>query len=267
MSFAVVADTFEPLDFDLLADVFRSVLGLAAYDAKHRARRSRGIVVDDVNAAEAAAIKARLQPTIRAVVVDVETIPPLDRPRRVRRLDLAEGSLGVFLGYGDEVSHVPWDHVTLLSGGVVRVDEQVVEDGLDLTTGGGGEEGPMLWRSNVRREVRDDVMLEAVIRVGGDESFLHLRMSPHELVYSEILGEQAVADPRRNAREESFHNFRGVVAILGRRATKAVVTPATVALVSDGDAWIRPPAEARFAEADEFRAFNRWQVARSLPEV
>ena len=70
-----------------------------------------------------------------------------------------------------------------------------------------------------------------------------------------------------NAREGSFQNFRGVVAILGRRASEAVITPSTIALVSQADAWIRPPAEARFADADEFRAHNRWQMARTLDEV
>lgn len=261
MSFAVVANEFTPFDFDELTDVFRESLGLAAYDARHRARRARGIIAENVNAAEAAAVETRLGKE-RVCIVRQEGIPDLRRPRTVRRVRFEPGSLDVNAGFGEDFDELPWDRVVLVSCGVVHVEEQVVEEGIDTFTGGGEDEGPLRWRSSVRQEVRDDVLADVFARTTGPPDFVHFRMTPQGLVYSEILGERAAFNPDANAREASFENFRTVLAIVGRRAKKADVTPQTIALVADELGWMSPPVDARFDDEADFLAYNRWWLSK-----
>ena len=122
----------------------------------------------------------------------------------------------------------------------------------------------MRWRSSVQRISKDEILTDVVVSVGAGLEIEHWRLLPQELHYAEVLGDQAIVDLEISARESCYRNFRGLLAVLGRRGSGADVPVCTVQLIAAADGWIRPPEKARFRDEDEFRAHSRWRLMRQL---
>lgn len=257
----VVADHFDPWDLDRLAPILRANLGLAEYDAKHLARRARGIVLDGVTREQATAVASALA---GVDVVDQRLAPKLGKPRHVQRFEINATSLDVQFGYGErdeDVVPIPWSRVRLVSAGIVRVVETRTEFHADSALA--DEFGPSSRTTTVKEEI-DEVRADLFAVGAPGEDDHRLRLIASRLNYVEVLGEDALFDPERNSAETTCDNFRVVLARICRLATTADLPQRTVDLIRCDRLAPKPPDALRYEDEREFDAFNRWRLVRRL---
>lgn len=274
--YAIVLETYEPIEPERLAPILERTLGLVRYDAIRMAREGRGILAERLENDRATA----LEKALRQEGITVRCLPQwrlirIGKPVLVRLLEIRDDALMLTLGYTGPQRAVAWDTVRFLSAGeivevrvsrraapqpkkrrlnfVYRIGLDMMLPGLGMVAGRIGGKGKK--ESNVpgiRREEAWPVQLADIFAGAPGEELLHVRLRSRDLYYPQILGTQSTRDYEAN--------FRLVLAQLGVRAKEAVVSPGLKALMLAGTDPDVDPAEAHFADVIDFTSYNRWQL-------
>jgi hypothetical protein len=275
--FALLQEEYVALDPSRVAPLYQKTLGMVRYDAVHLARQGRGLLVEDLSAAQAQALQAALaQAGYPTEVIAQEHVIRLGKAQRVRQLDIADHGLTVSFGYHEETEVLPWEGILLLAAGeIVKIEvQQKTQPGrrprFSGLLGMGALVSPLAFKaymvaakayqdatarpvSTERRAVTHQLAdVFATTRAG---EYRHLRLNSRDLLYESILGAERLDQYR--------DNFRLVLAKLGTRAQQAMISPETQALVAGPDAAANS-SDPYFGEEAEFDHYNRWLLQRLL---
>jgi len=275
--YAVLQEAYEKLDPDILGPILADVLGMVRYDAMRMAREGRGILVEYLNESFAQELQTALRKQdIQTRIVPQKSVIQMGRPMSVRDIQLTTESLEILEGYTGRPTSFCWNQVCVLSAGViVEVQQKKVtkkkkirrrRSGMGgiagFAVGGviGMAIGNALDRaarggeiSERKKQMLMNQIADLFIQVDTAE-FRHFRLKARDLYYSKILGDHAVRD--------IFANFRLVLKGLSQHATKAVITPETMALAKGGSGVESEESGSEvspdFGEEMEFTQYNQW---------
>jgi hypothetical protein len=178
-------------------------------------------------------------------------------PRRVHVLVLDGEHLGVQLRYSGPPEWVAWNDVLAISAGAFKTESKQTEL-VQMTVPLAGM--PTITQERVQVEIARDLVVEFFGLPLADRSrVLHVRLHCQEVNYAQTMG--------GTIHESWREKFSRLVAKLGLRAERALVSEQTEALVASGMQPQNCDVYPYFADEEEFAAHNRWLLTRKRSEV
>jgi hypothetical protein len=238
-------------DRGVVAAILSQHAGVPPPVANKLAERASTIVWENAPSAAAAAVaKAFTAAGYPARVIAQSHVVDIAAPRRVHVLSLDGEHLGVQLKYSGPPEQVAWHDVLVISAGVFMDEKKrVVQTDTRLVN------GVVVHDERVQLDLTRNILVELfAVPLADRTAVLHIRMNSHEFNYAQTFG--------GTIHEGWREKFSLLVAKLGLRAERALVSPITEALLA---AEMLPQAcalDPYFRSEEEFSAYNRWLVAR-----
>jgi hypothetical protein len=251
MSAAVLLERWELPDKTLVASLLVQHGGLPQPVAQKLARAGAGIVWENAPPEAAMAVAAALTASgYPASMVAQSLVPPPSSARRVHVLALESEHLGVQLRYSGPPEWVAWNDVLAISAGAFKTETKKTEVVETVLPG-----RAMISQELIQIDIARDLIVEFFGLTLADRSrMLHVRLHCQEVNYAQTLG---------GTIHESWRDkFALLVARLGLRAERALVSPQTEALVASGMQPQNCSVYPYFASEEEFAAHNQWLLAR-----
>lgn len=230
-----------PGDREALASLLAEQLGMTRTDAAIQARLAPGVVRGDYSPQQAAAAaESILRLGLRAQVIPGPDVPVLHPQERVHHLRWPEGGLLVLDPVGNHAETLPWDHLDLVSAGLVPPAAAKQFAARSTTVLATGRQHLAEGESTAASPPQLEMLL--VWR----DPFRVLRLEAPHLNY-EFLGSRRLAG--------SAENFRLLAEDILARAPHVYRTPAT-------RAWLRgdPPASHLFDTASDLERATQLQL-------
>lgn len=249
---AVIVDRYPLPDQGLVAAVLASHGGLPDPVAAKLAPRTGGIAWENAPPAAATAVaKALTAQGHPARTIDQGCVPTLGQPRRVHVLKLDGEHLGIQLKYSGPPELVAWSDVLVLSCGAFEN-----ESSRTVTSETYLMDGTVVSDERVQVDVTRNIAAELFAVPLADRSrLIHVRLSSHEFNYALTLG--------GTIHEGWREKFALLVAKLGLRAERSLVSPQTESLLAAGMSPQNCTLNCYFESDDAFAAYNRWLVSRA----
>jgi hypothetical protein len=229
---------------EVLADIFERQAAFPRPVALRLAARARWFVWENAPEEAAAAVAQGLSAAgYSARAVPQAAVVPATAPRRVHVLKLENDALGVQLKYTGPPQWIPWNQVLVLSAGAIK--SQSAKSQTSETQLVSGER---IVDTRVQVDITRAILAD--IYASLHDELLYLRLNCHEVNYAETIG--------GSIHEGWREKFSLLLARLGLRATSALVSRETEALLAAG---LVPDAAAispYFASEEEFSQYNRW---------
>lgn len=230
-----------PDDREALASLLAEHLGMTRTDAAIQARLAPGVVRGDYSPQQAAvAAESILRLGLQAQVIPSPDVPVLHPHERVHHLHWPEGGLLVLDPVGNHTENLPWDHLELVSVGLVPPDAGKPLAARSNTVLATGRQHLSEGESTAASPPQLEMLLiwQAPFRV--------LRLEAPHLNY-EFLGSRRLAG--------SAENFRLLAEDILALAPHVYRTPAT-------RAWLRgdPPASHLFDSARDLERATQLQL-------
>ncbi|MEX2174059.1 MAG: hypothetical protein WD872_06835 [Pirellulaceae bacterium] len=240
-------------DRSLVAALLAEQTGFPApVAAKLASRGAHGIVWEYAPQSAAQGVAAGLTAVgFPALVADQDQVPQPTQPRRVHLLQLDCDQLGVQLKYNGPPEWIAWHDVLVISAGAIRKENRKAEL-VEVTL----HHGATIVEERVQVEIARDLLLDVFAQVAHGAERLHLRLHSHEVNYALTLG--------GTIHESWREKFALLVAKLGLRAERALVSPQTEALLAAGMSPENCALSPYFASEEDLAAYNRWLLARRL---
>jgi hypothetical protein len=256
---AVILEHFrgEPLvsralpDRGVVAAILSQHGGMPPPVANKLAERAAAIVWENASQSAAAAVaKALTAVGFPARLIAQSHVVDIAAPRRVHMLSLEGEHLGVQLKYNGPPEAVAWNDVLVISAGVFMDEKKrVVQTGTHVVN------GLVVHDERVQLDLTRNILVELFAVPLSDRSALvHIRLNSHEFNYAQTFG--------GSIHEGWREKFSLLVAKLGLRAERALVSPITEALLA---AEMMPQScglDPYFRSEEDFSAYNRWLLAR-----
>lgn len=254
----------DPTQVKPLAMAIQQATGAIPYDATRRARDARGILMEDLSAAQAEALVGELAALgVDAGLADAAVLPDVDRPERVRAVQVETEGLDVQTGYVERFERLPWSQIQLVN--VCRVVELQTKAVRQETRRGkrstfspgnmfaravGGRLGASLHRSfspsarskQWTHKLSPDEHYVADIQTAAPPRILRVR--------SNDCNYQYLADRRQERAEWNFHTMLSDVATLGE---SVLIAPPAQRFIEGSDL-----ADEMAADLRAFTEYNRW---------
>jgi hypothetical protein len=233
---------------ETLADIFQQQAAFPRPVALRLAARARWFVWENAPQEPAAAVARGLSAAgFAARALPQSAVVPATAPRRVHVLKLEDGALGVQLKYTGPPQWIAWNQVLVLSAGAIK----------SHTTKSHSSEtqllhGERIVDTRVQVEITRAILADLIVDADGE--LLHLRLNCHEVNYAETIG--------GSIHEGWREKFSLLVARLGLRATSALISRETEALLAAGLVPDDAAINAYFASEEEFTLYNRWLATR-----
>jgi len=249
MPHAIVQTTLTPPSADQLRRAFTVIPWLVDADAGAMAKDTCGILIRDLAAAEAAKLQRALSAAgVETEVVDEDALPPLPRPMKLKRADVADDALILYDALG-RPTKVDWPQVRLIATGDVNLRHfKQVRTTRYVHRGTGRGSVPIPVTDVTHREKR---RLTSMLELFIGRTPQRYRTTAEEFVYT-YLG------PRRSRRAED--NFVLLVHDLLARATEASLNRGADAAAADPPGTFAYPARHAF---EEEITWLLWRDARS----
>lgn len=238
-------------DRGVVAAILAQHGGMPPPVANKLAERASAIVWENAPQSAAAAVaKALTAVGFPARVIAQSHVVDIAAPRRVHVLSLDGEQMGVHLKYNGPPEPVAWNDILVISAGVFMDEKRrVVQTETRL------EHGVVVPDERVQLDLTRNILVELLAVPLSDRSALmHIRLNSHEFNYAQTFG--------GTIHEGWREKFSLLVAKLGLRAERALVSPITEALLA---AEMMPQAcalDPNFRGEEEFSAYNRWLLAR-----
>lgn len=248
---AVALDRYPLPERELVASILAQHAGLPEPVATKLAQRATGIVWENAppDAAEAVA-RAFAAQGFPARAIAQTCIPTLGVPRRVHVLQLGGEHLGIPLKYNGPPELVAWNDVLVISCGAFQIETtRTIESETQLINGEVVSDERV--QVDVTRNIAGDLF---AVPLADRSRLLHVRLSSHEFNYALTLGS--------TIHESWREKFAVLVAKLGLRAERALISPQTEALLEAGMMPQNCAVNCYFDSDGQFAAYNRWLVAR-----
>lgn len=245
---AVVLEKYEQPPPEKLAALLQAICGQSRIDALQRARRAKGILIDDLPPEQAEPLCAALTrigwPARMVPAARVRNF----RCSRVQWVRAEETALAVRWTLTGQPQRYDWSAVLAISAAVVF---QKREEKLYHLRDRPGVKGRVDLEPELEtRDLSRDVAMATIsLRGVGDEP-VSLRLRAPELEYATILGD--------DVEDNAFASFCLLLARIGSRATHAVIAPETLELLAATAAHRHLPKEPRFASEEQFDAYAHW---------
>ena len=251
MSAAVMLDRWELPERPLVAALLVQHAGLPQPVALKLARSAAGIVWENAPPPAAQAVAAALTGSgfpARAIAQSQVAAP--SSPRRVHVLAMDGEHLGVQLRYSGPPEWVAWTDVLAISAGAFKTETKKTEVVETVLPG-----RAVITQELMQVDIARDLVVEFFALPLADRSrVLHVRVHAQEVNYAQTLG--------GTIHESWREKFSLLVAKLGLRAEKALLSPQTEALVASGMQPQNCAVYPYFADDEEFAAHNRWLLTR-----
>jgi len=245
---AVLVDSGELPPPEVLAEAFERCAAFPRPVALRLAQRAKWFLWEDAPAAAAQALGQGLSAAGYATrVVPQGAIVAPSNPRRVHVLKIEGDVLGVQLKYTGPPTWIAWTDVLVLSAGAIRSETTRRE-----TTEVQLLDGERIVDTRLQTDIERAILTDIYALAAGE--LLYLRLNCHEVNYAQTIG--------GSIKEGWREKFSLLLARLGLRASAALVSPQTEALLAAGmvpDAAVPSPY---FAGEEEFAQYNRWLVTR-----
>jgi hypothetical protein len=249
MSFAVLLQSHELPPATLVASVLVERAGLPRPVAMRLAGRGKWIVWENAPADPARSVAQALTLAgAPAEVVPQQHVVPSIASRRVHVLHLDGDALGVQLRYSGPPELVAWDDVLVISAGAIRSETTRTEK-TETIVGRGHRVTDTRTIVDINRTILADIYAHQA-----DGSLLYIRMNCQEINYAQTIGASVTAGWR--------DKFALLLARLGLRSQRALVSPQTEALLAAGMAADACTLNPYFGDEDEFALYNRWLATR-----
>ena len=249
---AVVVDRYPPPEEAVVAAVLAEHAGLPPPVAKKLAGRARGIVWENAPLAAAQSVSQSLtKQGFPAQPIAQNCVPTLGQPRRVHVLKLDGEHLGIQLRYNGPPEWVAWNDVLVISCGAFQHETtRAVETETRLV------DGVIVKDERIQVDLTRQIVADVFLVPLADRSqLLHVRLVSHEFNYALTFG--------GTIHEGWREKFALLVAKLGLRAERAVVSRETEALLACGMSPQHCAINCYFDSDEQFAAYNRWLVARA----
>ena len=253
---AVALDRFPLPEQQLVASILAQHAGLPEPVAAKLAQRATGIVWENAPPAAASVVaRALAAQGFPARPIEQSCVPTIGVPRRVHMLQLDGEHLGIPLKYNGPPELVAWNDVLVISCGAFQTETtRTIETQTHLI------HGEVVSDERVQVEVTRNIAAELfAVPLADRTRLLHVRLSSHEFNYALTLGS--------TIHESWREKFAVLVAKLGLRAERALISPQTEALLAAGMSPQNCDVNCYFDSDDEFAAYNRWLVARARAGV
>jgi hypothetical protein len=123
MSYSILQSTLEIPSVEKLKVAFQSVSCLTNLDAQHLAKDAYGILVRNLDKADAGTLHQALAGQgIETKIVPDNQVPAVPHGKIIQRMDVSPESLVLYDPLGRPFS-LPWEHVMLVAAGRVRMSE------------------------------------------------------------------------------------------------------------------------------------------------
>lgn len=258
-SFAVILEEFggqSPAgralpDRGVVAAILSQHAGLPPPVAHKLAERSAAIVWENAPQAAAAAVaKALTAVGYPARLIAQSHVVDIAAPRRVHVLQLEGEHLGVQLKYNGPPEWVAWSDVLVISAGVFQSEKRrTVQTDTHLM------HGEVVHDERVQVDLTRNIVVDLfAVPLADRTALVHIRLNSHEFNYAQTFG--------GTIHEGWREKFSLLVAKLGLRAERALVSPITEALLAAEMMPQSCPLDPYFRSEEEFSAYNRWLLAR-----
>jgi hypothetical protein len=245
---AVLLESSELPPPDVLAEAFERCAAFPPPVAVRLAHRAKWFLWENAPSAPAQVLGQGLTAAGYATrVVPQSAVVAAAPPRRVHVLKLDGDALGVQLKYTGPPTWILWQDVLVLSAGAIRTETTRRETTEVLLLS-----GERMVDTRTLTDIERAVLADIYVLSAGE--LLYLRLNCHEVNYAQTTG--------GSVKEGWREKFSLLLARLGLRATSAVISPQTEALLAAGmipDAALPSPY---FTSEDEFAQYNRWLVTR-----
>jgi hypothetical protein len=248
---AVALERYPLPERGLVTSVLTQHAGLPEPVAAKLAQRATGIVWENAPHAAAEAVAKSLSAQgYPSRIIPQTCVPTIGLPRRVAALKLDGEHLGIPLKYNGPPEWVAWNDVLVVSCGTFQTEKrQTIETQTHLI------HGEIVSDQRVQVDVTRNIVADLFAVPLADRSqLLHVRLSSHEFNYALTLG--------GTIHEGWREKFAVLVAKLGLRAERALISPQTEALPATGMSPQNCTVNCYFDSDEEFAAYNRWLVAR-----
>ncbi|MCI0360899.1 MAG: hypothetical protein L0211_20670 [Planctomycetaceae bacterium] len=249
---AVVVDRYPWPERGLVAAVLAQHAGVPEPVARKLAQRAGGIVWENAPqpAAEAVARAMSAQGS-PARTIDQSCVPTLGQPRRVHVLKLDDEHLGIPLKYNGPPEWVAWNDVLVISCGAFKTETtRTIQTQTHLI------HGEIVSDERVQVDLTRSIAADLfAVPLADRTQLLHVRLSSDEFNYALTMGS--------TIHESWREKFAVLIAKLGLRAERALISPQTEALLAAGMLPQNCPVDSYFDSDEEFAAYNRWLVARA----
>jgi hypothetical protein len=249
---AVVVDRCPLPEQGLVGAVLAQHAGLPEPVAAKLAQRASGIVWENAPPAAAEAVaRALAAQGCPARTIAQSCVPQLGQPRRVHVLKLDGEHLGIPLKYNGPPEWVAWNDVLVISCGAFQTETtRTIESQTQLL------DGTIVRDERVQVDLTREIAAELfAVPLTDRTRLLHVRLNSHGFNYALTLGS--------TVHESWREKFALLVAKLGLRAERALVSPQTEALLAAGMLPQNCLVNCYFDSDEEFAAYNRWLVARA----
>lgn len=250
-TYAVILDRYPLPDASLVGQVLVHQGGLPPPVAAKLAQRATAIVWENAPQPAASAVARSLSAQgFPARPIAQGYVPTLSTPRRVHWLALDGEHLGVPLKYNGSPESVAWNDVLVISAGAFKSEtKRTVQTQTTLLN------GEIVTDQRVEVDLTRNIVVDLfALPLANRSELLHLRLNSHEFNYSQSSG--------GTIHEGWREKFALVVARLGLRAERALISPQTEALVAAGMLPHNSTVDPYFGSEEEFAAYNRWLLAR-----
>ena len=245
---AVLIDSSEPPPADVLAEAFERCAGFPRPVALRLSQRAKWFLWENAPAAAAQALGQGLSAAgYPARVVPQGAVVAASNPRRVHVLKLDGDALGVQLKYTGPPTWIAWHDVLVLSAGAIR-SETTKRETTELQLLNGERIVDTRLQTDIERAILADIYALAA------GELLYLRLNCHEVNYAQTTG--------GSIKEGWREKFSLLLARLGLRATSAVISPETEALLAAGMVPDAAAPSPYFTGEEDFAQYNRWLVTR-----
>jgi hypothetical protein len=247
---AVIFERYKFAEPALVAAVLQQQAGAPLPLAMKLAKRGGGIPLENATLEQAEAIAAGLGAAGHgARVVPQEKVPPATAPRRVHVLALDGDALGVHLKYSGPPEWIEWRDVLVISAGVLKTETvtTITHESRDM-------QGIVHLDQRTQVDLQRNVVAELFADAAHGTRLVHIRLSCHEVNYAKTLG----ATIHETWREK----FSLLLAKLGLKCERALISPQTEALLAAGMVPSDAALDPYFASDEEFAAYNRWLLCR-----
>jgi hypothetical protein len=248
MSSAVILDSYELPPATLVATLLVQYAGLPRPVAMRLAGRGKWLVWENA-AAEPAQIVAEALATAGAParVIDQRDVVPPQTPRRVHVLNIDGPQLGVQLRYTGPLEQVEWSDVLVISAGAIRTEKKTIET-TETVVGRGHRITDKRTKVEISRTILADLYAQT------RDGLLSIRMNCQEINYAQTIG--------GSIHEGWREKFAVLLARLGMRSPRALISRQTETLLAAGMALDACTIHPYFSDEEEFGVYNRWLATR-----
>jgi hypothetical protein len=248
---AVLLDRFELPERSLVAAFLVQHAALPQPVADKLSRRATAIVWENAPGPAAGAVAGALSAAGKpARVVPQRLVPQETTPRRVHTLQLDGEQLGFQLKYSGPPEWVAPSDVLVISAGAFKTQTRKTEQTETYLM-----HGEVIRDERVQIDIARSVIADLFAVPAADRTaMLHVRLNSQEVNYAQTLG--------GTIHESWREKFSVLIAKLGLRAERALVSPQTEALLAAGMMPESCALDPYFNSDEEFAAYTRWLLCR-----